>query len=159
MGVKNYTKVCNYFQLIPLKMLHMNIISAVHWYLDLGFGENHQNPHLLTIFRWTVLHRYLLDLNNFGCSEKLWSQFVHFRGRWLENLPLWYQKPSMKLDEFHKNPSAPPYLCFTGPFEISAQLLREKVGSVGHRSGSRGSLTLKDTHPGGGGGGTHFGGH
>ena len=34
------------------------------------------------------------------CSEKLWSQFVHFWYFWYHSVPLSYRKPSMKLNKF-----------------------------------------------------------
>ena len=77
----------------------------------MDFWSNYQDFFdFAIVFMSLYLHpiRYLLDSKIFICSEKLWSQFVHFWYFWRYPAPLSYQKLSMKLGEFRQNPSAPP---------------------------------------------------
>ena len=53
-------------------------------------------------FKRLVLHQFFTDFKNFGCSEKLWSQFVHFWHLRSQPTPSAYQKPSIKKMNFSR---------------------------------------------------------
>ena len=92
----------------------LNIITKGYYPKPYKF---HDFAHFVSIFARLKLHQYLLDFNFFWCSEKPWSQFVHFWGLWSRNLPLTDQKPPMSMTEFRQNPSQS--ICTTLPLQAT----------------------------------------
>ena len=75
-------------------------------------------------FRWLVLREYLVPEEVSTCSEKLSTQFVHFRGVFFHPPPLSYQKPryhSANFGNFGEMGSSRPSNVFKGPFSAKHQ--------------------------------------